>query len=173
MNALNDHPNPTARLIDRLRKAIDDTRRERYAALVEHELAQEIREEPVEVTGDDGKTYTRARGWMEASEIALQRIGEMNDEKLEAEYERLHDSYYETADSDQLEADCETDGYISGLERAIELHEELDKVENAALDKINLILSDPEWGVGMLEDICAIVLATGRKEVEGATWDRH
>lgn len=44
-----------------------------------------------------------------------------------------------------------------------------------ALDRINHILSDPEWGVGMLEDICAIVRGTGRVDVsEGRpTWDRH
>ena len=42
-----------------------------------------------------------------------------------------------------------------------------------ALTRINIILSDPEWGMGMLEDICAIVRKTGREEVKGAVWDRH
>lgn len=45
--------------------------------------------------------------------------------------------------------------------------------DEAALDRINLILSDPEWGVGMLEDIHDIVRSTGREEVEGAEWSRH
>ena len=46
-------------------------------------------------------------------------------------------------------------------------------VDTPALDRINAILSDPEWGVGMLEDICAIVRGTGRDEVAGARWERH
>ena len=44
-----------------------------------------------------------------------------------------------------------------------------------ALDKIAPILRDPEYGVGMLEDIAQIVGETGR-DVEGdgtQTWDRH
>jgi hypothetical protein len=47
----------------------------------------------------------------------------------------------------------------------------------AALAEIAEILRDPEWGVGMLEDIAEIVRATGRT-VENypddrATWSRH
>jgi hypothetical protein len=45
--------------------------------------------------------------------------------------------------------------------------------DKTALDKINYMLSEPDWGVGMLEDICAIVRRTGRTEVPGASWDRH
>lgn len=44
-----------------------------------------------------------------------------------------------------------------------------------ALDDIAEMLCDPDWGVGMLEDIAQIVAATGR-DVEGdgeSTWDRH
>ena len=37
--------------------------------------------------------------------------------------------------------------------------------DGRALDEINEILSAPEWSVGMLEDICEIVRATGREEV--------
>lgn len=45
----------------------------------------------------------------------------------------------------------------------------------AALDAVAEILRDPQWGVGMLEDIGAIVNATGR-DITGTgepTWDRH
>lgn len=46
-----------------------------------------------------------------------------------------------------------------------------------ALDRIQHMLRDPEWGVGMLEDIADIIRGTGR-EVENLpgdapTWDRH
>lgn len=44
-----------------------------------------------------------------------------------------------------------------------------------ALDEIAHSLCDPEWGVGMLEDITQIVSETGR-DVEGdgtPTWDRR
>jgi hypothetical protein len=47
--------------------------------------------------------------------------------------------------------------------------------DGAALDAIAHILRDPEWGVGMLEDIVEIVARTGR-DIEGdgtSTWDRH
>lgn len=48
--------------------------------------------------------------------------------------------------------------------------------DGPALDEIAEMLRDPDWGVGMLEDIAAIVRATGRsldnpEEVD--TWDRH
>ena len=46
-----------------------------------------------------------------------------------------------------------------------------------ALDRIAHILRDPEWGVGMLEDIGEIVTGTGRSidNLPGdvPTWDRH
>jgi hypothetical protein len=45
----------------------------------------------------------------------------------------------------------------------------------AALDHIATILRDPEWGLGMLEDIADLVTETGR-DVAGngeSTWDRH
>jgi hypothetical protein len=47
----------------------------------------------------------------------------------------------------------------------------------AALDVIAEMLRDPEWGVGMLEDIADLVRGTGRS-VENypdnrATWERH
>jgi hypothetical protein len=43
------------------------------------------------------------------------------------------------------------------------------------LDAVANMLRDPEWGVGMLEDIADLVQSRGR-EIEGAgepTWDRH
>lgn len=47
----------------------------------------------------------------------------------------------------------------------------------AALDRIQHMLRDPEWGVGMLEDIAEIVTGTGRevKNLPGdpPTWGRH
>ena len=46
---------------------------------------------------------------------------------------------------------------------------------SAALDAIADMLRDPDWGVGMLEDIGDIVRASGR-DIEGdgrPTWDRH
>ena len=46
-----------------------------------------------------------------------------------------------------------------------------------ALDDIAEMLRDPDWGVGMLEDIAAIVSQTGRPTDsypdESATWSRH
>ena len=48
-------------------------------------------------------------------------------------------------------------------------------LDAAGLDQIADILRDPEWGVGMLEDIAAIVDETGR-DTEGdgrSTWHRH
>ena len=49
--------------------------------------------------------------------------------------------------------------------------------DKTALDQIAEMLRDPEWGVGMLEDIALIVSNTGR--IKGnypddrPTWDRH
>ena len=47
----------------------------------------------------------------------------------------------------------------------------------AALDRIQQILRDPEWGVGMLEDIAALVKVTGRSVEDypdgRPTWERH
>jgi hypothetical protein len=39
------------------------------------------------------------------------------------------------------------------------------RIDAPALDRINKILSAPQWSVGMLEDICEIVRSTGRPEV--------
>jgi hypothetical protein len=47
----------------------------------------------------------------------------------------------------------------------------------SALDRIARILRDPEWGVGMLEDIGEIVTGTGRSIAnlpgDEPTWGRH
>lgn len=53
--------------------------------------------------------------------------------------------------------------------------------DDAALDRIAYMLRDPDWGVGMLEDIAQIVSETGRDLNEEydddgevmRTWDRH
>jgi len=46
--------------------------------------------------------------------------------------------------------------------------------DGAALDAIAHMLSDPDWGVGMLEDIEELVNRTGRgTEGDEPTWDRH
>ena len=45
--------------------------------------------------------------------------------------------------------------------------------DSEALTRINRILSVDEWGVGMLEDICEIVRASGRIEHPDPHWDRH
>jgi hypothetical protein len=44
-----------------------------------------------------------------------------------------------------------------------------------ALDRLNLLLSAPEWpGASGMEDVCEIVRATGRDEIADApTWGRH
>jgi hypothetical protein len=46
-----------------------------------------------------------------------------------------------------------------------------------ALDAIQEMLRDPEWGTGMLEDIAGLVLGTGRTTDNYAdnrpTWGRH
>lgn len=41
-----------------------------------------------------------------------------------------------------------------------------------ALDRMNRILSAPDWSVGMLEDLCAILRSTGREAVE-SDYIRH
>jgi hypothetical protein len=50
-------------------------------------------------------------------------------------------------------------------------------VTSEALDAIQLMLRDPEWGVGMLEDIAEIVQRTGRSTDnlpgDPPTWARH
>lgn len=49
--------------------------------------------------------------------------------------------------------------------------------DTAALDRIAHMLRDPEWGVGMLEDIAGIVARTGRsiESLPGneRTWEVH
>lgn len=47
--------------------------------------------------------------------------------------------------------------------------------DKAALDLIQHMLEDPDWGVGMLEDIAELVESTGRdcKGNGKSTWDRH
>jgi hypothetical protein len=48
--------------------------------------------------------------------------------------------------------------------------------DQAALDVIADILRDPEWAVGMLEDIAEIVTTTGRNLENpsgSSTWERH
>lgn len=45
-----------------------------------------------------------------------------------------------------------------------------------ALDAIAEMLRDPDWGVGMLEDVAALVARTGRdlsNDIGEPTWDRH
>jgi hypothetical protein len=47
--------------------------------------------------------------------------------------------------------------------------------DDLALDAIAVILRDPDWAFGMLEDIAALVAGTGR-DLAGdgtPTWDRH
>jgi hypothetical protein len=47
--------------------------------------------------------------------------------------------------------------------------------DHLALDAIAVILRDPDWAIGMLEDIAALVAGTGR-DLTGdgtPTWDRH
>ena len=46
------------------------------------------------------------------------------------------------------------------------------RIDAPALDRINVILSAPDWSVGMLEDICEIVRATGR-DVVPSNYIRH
>lgn len=62
------------------------------------------------------------------------------------------------------------------LRRLAEAKRLLAETDAKALDAIARILRDPEWGVGMLEDIADLVRETGR-DVEGdhvtPTWDRH
>ena len=47
--------------------------------------------------------------------------------------------------------------------------------DEEALDQIAQWLRDPEWGVGMLEDIALTVEQTGRdcEGDESSTWERH
>jgi hypothetical protein len=62
-------------------------------------------------------------------------------------------------------------GEVNG---AVDSEREID--DEPTLDMIATILADPEWGVGMLEDIADLVMRTGRSMVNPAeisTWDRH
>ena len=48
--------------------------------------------------------------------------------------------------------------------------------DNNALNQIANMLRDPDWGVGMLEDIAELVKRTGRSldnPDDTPTWDRH
>lgn len=53
--------------------------------------------------------------------------------------------------------------------------------DRRALDRIQYMLRDPEWGVGMLEDIAGILVESGREmgdilDEDGdpiSTWGRH
>jgi hypothetical protein len=47
--------------------------------------------------------------------------------------------------------------------------------DSAAIDRIAHWLCDPEWGVGMLEDIADVITATGRDltGTDEPTWARH
>lgn len=55
------------------------------------------------------------------------------------------------------------------------------RIDTDALDAIATMLTDPDWGVGMLEDIAEWVTSTGRSTenmigVDGepiSTWSRH
>ena len=58
-----------------------------------------------------------------------------------------------------------------------EIQEVRDMDDKTALDRIQEMLRDPEWGVGMLEDIAYLVNMTGR-DVQNypdgrSTWERH
>ena len=50
-------------------------------------------------------------------------------------------------------------------------------LDRRALDDIAEMLRDPEWGVGMLEDIAELITSTGRKTENypdnRPTWARH
>lgn len=46
------------------------------------------------------------------------------------------------------------------------------KAERQALDDINCMVSAPEWGVGMLEDICEVVRRVRDVDPDGE-WERH
>lgn len=64
-----------------------------------------------------------------------------------------------------------------------ELLRRLDRydTDSPALDRIAYMLRDPDWGVGMLEDIADIIRSTGRSlrtEISSdgtpvSTWERH
>jgi hypothetical protein len=78
---------------------------------------------------------------------------------------------------EELQQDC---GYDPEGESSIdELIAYKDALEDTlardadALDRMNAILSDPDWGVGMLEDLHEILRSTNREKIAGATWDRH
>lgn len=48
--------------------------------------------------------------------------------------------------------------------------------DSDALDRIAQWLRDPDWGVGMLEDIAEVVARTGRdlsNDSGEPTWERH
>jgi hypothetical protein len=65
-----------------------------------------------------------------------------------------------------------------GTSRPANLRRTGDSITDAnALEQIAEILRDPEWGVGMLEDIAGLVAKTGRLIEDypdsRPTWERH
>lgn len=61
--------------------------------------------------------------------------------------------------------DPDADGSVDDLIAYKDALEDAYAADARALDRINVILSEPSWSVGMLEDFAAIVADTGREPV--------
>jgi hypothetical protein len=68
------------------------------------------------------------------------------------------------------------DGFEAGV-NAADRTPNKDGVDRVALNEIQEMLRDPQWGSGMLEDIAEIVNGTGRSTKnypdDRSTWGRH
>lgn len=85
-------------------------------------------------------------------------------------------AYHEQPD----EADFEVDDSVDALINYKDALEDRAYAEGAVLDRINAILSAPNWSVGMLEDICTQVRkirpeldTEGQREILGGSYIRH
>lgn len=67
------------------------------------------------------------------------------------------------------------DEAAKALVEADDLRRADEDADSEALDKLNLLLSAKDWpGPSGLEDVCAIVRATGREAVKNApAWEKH
>jgi len=100
-----------------IQAAIDSARREQIAAIVEDQLAREIRDKKAA----EGK---RSDPWPSLTECAVEAaeiIAAMSMPDLEAKYAEVEGDFWELAKSEDHEWYDEASGEISGLEQALKI----------------------------------------------------